>query len=141
VLAVVLVIIFAIVGLGILNTVAMSMFERVREFGVLRALGARPLSVVRMIATEAFFLGVLGAASGLALGFGIISWWGATGLHLPIGKAVSYWLPFDAVIYLMPIWPLHLGSAAGLVLVSLVAAAGPAFRAARLVIAEALRAL
>lgn len=141
VLAVVLVIIFAIVGLGILNTVAMSMFERIREFGVLRALGARRLNVVRMIAAEALFLGVLGAAAGLGLGFGIISWWGATGLHLPIGKAVSYWLPFDAVIYLRPTWSLHLGSAAGLVLVSLVAAAGPAVRAARLVIAEALRAL
>lgn len=141
VLAVVLVIIFAIVGLGILNTVAMSMFERVREFGTLRALGARPTVVVRMIAVEALFLGSLGAALGLTLGGGIIAWWGVTGLHLPIGKAFSYWLPFDAVIYLRHVWPLHVSSAAGLVALSLVSAAGPAFRAARLNVAEALRSL
>ena len=141
ILVVVLVIIFAIVGLGILNTVAMSMFERVREFGTLRALGARPVVVVRMIALEALFLGSLGALAGLLLGAAIIGWWGATGLHLPIGKALSYWLPFDAVVYLRPMWRHHVNSAAGLVVVSLVSAAGPAYRASRLVIAEALRSL
>ncbi|MBI5203150.1 MAG: ABC transporter permease [Elusimicrobia bacterium] len=141
ILIVVLFIIFSIVGLGILNTVAMSMFERVREFGTLRALGARPVVVVRMIAVEALFLGSLGALAGLCLGGAIIFWWGTTGLHLPIGKALSYWLPFDAVVYLRPVWRMHVASAAGLVVVSLVSAAGPAFRAARLVIAEALRSL
>lgn len=141
ILAVILVVIFAIVGLGILNTVAMSMFERVREFGVLRALGARPATVVRMIGLEALMLGALGAALGLALGLGFIGYWGVAGLHLPVGKALSYWIPFESVIYLRPIWELHLGSAALLVLVSLVSAAGPAFRASRLVVAQALRSL
>lgn len=141
ILVVVLVVIFAIVGLGILNTVSMSMFERIREFGVLRALGARPGVVVRLVAVEALMLGTLGALAGLTLGFGLITYWGAAGLNLPVGKALSYWLPFESVIYLRPTWPLHLGSAAGLVIVSLVAAIGPAARAARLVVADALRSL
>lgn len=141
VLVVVLVVIFAIVGLGILNTISMSMFERIREFGVLRALGARPVSVARLIATEAALLGGLGALTGLALGGGIIGYWGMCGLPLPVGKALSYWLPFETLIYLRPFWELHLRSAAGLLLVSLVAAIGPAVRASRLVIADALRAL
>ncbi|MCX5790590.1 MAG: ABC transporter permease [Elusimicrobia bacterium] len=141
ILVVVLVIIFAIVGLGVLNTISMSMFERIREFGVLRALGARPALIVRMIGTEAFFLGAIGAAAGIALGGAIIAYWGRTGLSLPVGKALSYWLPFETMVYLQPQWRLHLGSAAGLVVVSLLAAVGPAVRAARIVVAEALRSL
>jgi ABC-type lipoprotein release transport system permease subunit len=141
VLAVVLVIIFAIVGLGTLNTISMSMFERVREFGVLRALGARPAVIRRMVAVEACILGVLGAGSGLLLGWGLIAYGGAAGLPLPVGKALSYWLPFESVIFLRTTWTLHLWSAAGLVVVSLLSAAGPAVRASRLVVAEALRSL
>ena len=141
ILVVVLAVIFAIVGLGVLNTISMSMYERVREFGVLRALGARPALIVRMIGTEAFFLGTLGAASGVVLGSAIIGYWGSAGLSLPVGKALAYWLPFETVIYLQPIWRLHLWSAAGLVVVSLLAAVGPAARAARAVVAEALRSI
>ena len=42
ILIVVMLVIYAIVGLGILNSVSMSLFERIREFGVIRAVGARP---------------------------------------------------------------------------------------------------
>jgi putative ABC transport system permease protein len=137
-LIVMLIIIFAIVGLGILNTISMSFYERIREFGVLRALGARPSVVFQVLVTEAAMMGVLGALCGLILGGTLIGFFGATGLALPVGKAIAYFMPFDDVIFLRPEWGLHAWSALGLFGVCLLAALGPAWRAARLIIVDAL---
>jgi len=56
ILVVIMLVIYAIVGLGILNSVSMSLFERIREFGVIRAVGARPSALVRLILAEAALL-------------------------------------------------------------------------------------
>ena len=61
-------ILFAIVALGILNTLFMSMHERMFEFGVLRALGTRPRAMALMILFEAAALGVLAVVLGILLG-------------------------------------------------------------------------
>ncbi|MCR4295212.1 MAG: ABC transporter permease, partial [Elusimicrobia bacterium] len=65
ILTVVLFIVFAIVALGILNTQLMSLFERVREFGVLMAIGARPRWIVRLILAESLVLGLVGTLLGV----------------------------------------------------------------------------
>lgn len=57
-----------IVAMGVLNTVLMSVMERVREFGVMLALGTRPGQVFRVILLEGVLLGALGTALGLAIG-------------------------------------------------------------------------
>ncbi len=54
--------------LGVANTMAMSVFERTREIGVLRALGWRRSRVVRLILLEASVLGLAGGLLGLAAG-------------------------------------------------------------------------
>ncbi|MGP3683628.1 ABC transporter permease [Streptomyces sp. IBSNAI002] len=58
----------AIAALGIANTLAMSVLERRKEIGTLRALGVDRTAVTRMIHLEALILGGLGAALGTALG-------------------------------------------------------------------------
>ncbi len=138
-LIVILIVIFSIVGLGILNTISMSYFERIREFGVIRALGARPATLYRLLLAEAILLGLLGTIGGLLLGWLAIGFFGSVGLALPLGKAMSYFMPFDEVIYMRPQWAMHLWSALGLFAVCLAAAVGPAVRGARLVISDALR--
>ena len=55
-------------AVGIVNTVLMSVYERIREVGVLKALGFRGREVVRMFITEGFFVGCLGSLLGAALG-------------------------------------------------------------------------
>ncbi|HEX9074208.1 MAG TPA: FtsX-like permease family protein, partial [Anaerolineae bacterium] len=55
-------------GLGMMNTMLMSVFERTREIGVLRALGWRRGRVLRMILGEAFLLSILGGLLGNAIG-------------------------------------------------------------------------
>jgi len=55
-------------GLGMTNTMAMSVFERTREIGVLRALGWRRWRILAMIVRESVTLSLLGGASGILLG-------------------------------------------------------------------------
>jgi putative ABC transport system permease protein len=58
-------------GLGMMNTMLMSVLERTREIGVLRALGWRQRAVLALILRESFVLGLLGGLAGLALGAGL----------------------------------------------------------------------
>jgi len=65
-----IVIVFAIVAMGITNTMTTVIFERFREFGILNAIGAGPGGIVSLVILESFFLGViatgLGSLAGLA---------------------------------------------------------------------------
>jgi ABC-type antimicrobial peptide transport system permease subunit len=58
-------------GLGMLNTMLMSVLERTREIGLRRALGWRRRYVLGMILGEALVLGVLGGALGILIGLGL----------------------------------------------------------------------
>ena len=59
-------------GAGMTNTMVMSVFERTREIGVLRALGWRKWRVVRMILSESVMLSLLGGLVGLVIGLVLI---------------------------------------------------------------------
>jgi ABC-type lipoprotein release transport system permease subunit len=61
-------ILFIVISVGILNTILMSVFERVREFGVMMALGTRPRQVVLLVVLEAGLLALVGVAIGGTLG-------------------------------------------------------------------------
>ena len=58
--------------LGIANTMAMSVFERTREIGILRALGWKGRHVILLILTEAMALGVAGGFLGIVAGWGAL---------------------------------------------------------------------
>lgn len=57
-----------IIAFGILNTLLMSIFERIREFGIMTALGTRPGYLILTIITEGIFLGLIGLILGIPLG-------------------------------------------------------------------------
>lgn len=58
-----------IVGaIAVANTMMMSVFERTREFGVIRAVGAKPSFLFSLVVLESVLLSLLGAAAGVALG-------------------------------------------------------------------------
>ena len=59
---------FLAAGLGVLNTMLMAPHDRVREFGVLKALGATPWRIVRDVAAEGFVLAFVASMIGLVLG-------------------------------------------------------------------------
>jgi len=62
-------ILFGIVAFGIINTLFMSLYERLFEFGVIRAIGTRPSGTRRLILLEAGALSLLSIGLGVVLGF------------------------------------------------------------------------
>ena len=66
--AVMMFILFIIVAVGISNTILMAIFERVREIGMMRALGMKDITVSWLFRIEAAGIGLIGSVTGLILG-------------------------------------------------------------------------
>jgi len=66
---IVAIILFGVIALGIINTLFMSLHERMFEFGVLRAVGTRPFAMGRLIIFEAAALSVIAIFLGILLGY------------------------------------------------------------------------
>ncbi|MFW6137977.1 MAG: ABC transporter permease, partial [Spirochaetota bacterium] len=69
-MGVMVVLVFAVIIFGIINTLFMSLYERTFEFGVLRAVGTRPGGLRKLIVFEAGSLAVYAVLMGIALGTG-----------------------------------------------------------------------
>jgi ABC-type antimicrobial peptide transport system permease subunit len=61
-------VVFIAMGFGIVNTTLMAVYERIREFGLLKALGMKPWWVMRQVLTETFFILIIGMMVGNTLG-------------------------------------------------------------------------
>jgi ABC-type lipoprotein release transport system permease subunit len=126
-----------IAAAGVLNTALMSVFERTREIGTIRAIGWRRTKVVALFLIEGLLLGLLGAVGGGLLGAVLVSWFSRHGIPA-FSEAQRYSYGGD---YLYPAlsWPDLLAIPGFMVVVSVLAALGPAVMAARLRPADALR--
>ncbi|SCF25233.1 putative ABC transport system permease protein [Micromonospora purpureochromogenes] len=105
--------------LGIINTLALSVLERTRELGLLRAIGLRRAQTMRMITVEAVVISVFGALLGVVVGTGL-------------GAAVVEALKDEGITDLILPWGqmgIFLGLAA---IIGVIAAVLPAVRAARI---------
>ena len=78
-------ILLVIIIVGIINTMFISVRERTREIGSLRAIGMRRRRVLIMIMTEAFLLGLFASSAGSLLGAGIASGLDQIGVPVPEG--------------------------------------------------------
>ena len=75
-------IVLVIVVAGVINTVMVSMIERTREFGVLMALGTRRADIAAIVGAEAAIIGLVGTASGSAMGLALVAIFGEIGIDL-----------------------------------------------------------
>jgi putative ABC transport system permease protein len=126
-----------IAAAGVLNTALMSVFERTREIGTIRAVGARRSRVVSLFLLEGLFLGLTGALGGAVLGAGLVQYFARHGIPA-FSEAQRYSYGGD-YLYTTLAWGDLASVPALMVLVSVVAALGPALMAARLRPADALR--
>jgi putative ABC transport system permease protein len=113
-------------GIGVTNTMAMSVFERVHEIGIMRAVGWPGKRIAALIVSEAIGIGLLALAAGLAAGYG------AAELFVRHGNLSQLATPdFTPSVFA---W--GLAFALG---VAVIGALYPAWRAVRLTPIEALR--
>ncbi len=113
-------------GLGMTNTMVMSVFERTREIGVLRALGWRKRHVLSMIISESVVLSLLGGAAGVGVG-------------LVLGFALNT-LPFLKGLFRLTYTPgLFVQAGLTVLVLGILGGAYPAWKASRLLPVEALR--
>jgi putative ABC transport system permease protein len=109
----------------VVNTLALSVVERTREIGLMRAIGTSRRQLRRMIRLEAVVIALFGAVLGLGLGMG----WGATAQKLLALEGLGVLeIPWTTIV------TVFIGSA----FVGLAAALIPAFRAGRMNILNAI---
>lgn len=94
-------VVFIAMGFGIVNTMLMAVFERIREFGLLTALGMKPWWIIKGVLLEAFFLLIMGMAVGNAFGFASVFILNRTGIDLSALGAGAEYVGLPRVIYPM----------------------------------------
>jgi putative ABC transport system permease protein len=132
-------VVLIIAAVGIVNTILMSVYSRIREIGVLRAYGMTRGDISRLFTLEGLALGVIGSILGVALGALFDLFMILKGLSITSFAGVMGSLPLSGVIY--GEWNLSTMVTGFLfgVVVSLIAALVPARKAAKLEPTSALR--
>ena len=113
---------------GIVNTLLISVMQRTREIGLLRAVGMTTRQVSTMIVIESSFIALIGAVLGILLGLAGARW----PLALHVAQVAGFWLP----LYIP--WPTIGVAFVAAVAIGAVASILPARRAASIEILEAI---
>jgi ABC-type antimicrobial peptide transport system permease subunit len=123
-----------VASIGIANTMIMAVYERTREIGIMKAVGAAPGQIRTLFVVEASLIGLLGGIIGTILGWllgKLLNW---------LILVILRWQQMDVRgTFFVVSWWLVVGALAFAALVGLLAGLYPAARAARLAPLDALR--
>ena len=114
-------------GVGIANTMLMSVLERTKEIGIMKALGALRHQIISIFIVEAALIGIIGGLIGVAAGYGF-------------SKAIEYataYAGIDLVTHISP--TLAIGGMSFAIAVSLIFGTYPAYQASKLDAVQSLR--
>lgn len=138
---VMLFLVYAVAALGILNTMLMSVFERTKELGVMRALGLRPVQTMLLVVLESAAMALVAGALGLGLGLLFDGYLVKYGIDLSnlMGSFSFGGISFSPVMYGRIRLSAVVTTVVGLFGIAILASLWPAFRAARLKPVEAMR--
>lgn len=136
-------VLLVVVLFSITNTFLMAVMERVRELGLLNALGLRGERIARLLLAETLLLTLLAMGAGFLLGLGghlAVSHWGISVAAWGVEEIEISGLDMADLVFYSTIHPLKWTAASALVAATTVASAlYPAWRASRLAPAEAMR--
>ena len=136
----VMVVIMFALAFGILNTMLMSIFERMRELGMLMAIGMGRSKIFIMIMTESIILTFTGAVAGMLLAYGTINFFSENGFDLSAvgGDTLKEW-GYDAIVYPKVSSEEYFMIAVLVIFTALIAAIYPAIKALRINPGEVVR--
>jgi ABC-type lipoprotein release transport system permease subunit len=131
--------VFVAMAFGIANALLMMVYERIREFGMLRALGLQSGRLLALVLLESILMTLVGTLLGLAVGLPLVSWIGAVGIDLAsfadglteFGIGTTVYTRIERRDIVLPI--------VVALITAVVAALWPAWKAVRLRPAEAIR--
>ena len=130
-------VIILIVAVGVLNTVLMTVLERTREYGVMRALGTRPLQIIRLVLYEVALMAFIGIVIGFGLSLPINYILSLHGIPMPLTftyggmEFTHYYAEVNAHSFYIP--------AITVTLSAMIVSIFPAVKASRIAPARALR--
>lgn len=122
---------------SIINTMLMAVLERIREIGMLMAIGMSKPKVFVMILIETIFLSLVGGPIGLLLSWMLIDYFGKAGINLAGAAYEDY--GFSTVIYPYLEFSSYMDVTLMVIMMSVVASIYPARKALKLNPAEAIR--
>jgi len=130
-------VLFILTSLGVINSMFMSIYERIYEFGVAKAIGTTPRQIIALVLFEAFFLALMACAIGVLLGYLASSYFESNGI--PMGRMEMSGVLLDGNLhtevraYQFVAFPIYV------TLLTVAAAIYPAVFASRIVPSQALQ--
>ena len=134
-------IILLALGFGIVNTMLMVILERVRELGMLMAVGMNKLRLFNMIMLETIFLSLTGGVLGMIIGALFIEYFGEVGIDLSIVSEGLETFGYSAYIYPEIGLDYYIVLTIMVIFTGIIASIYPAVKALKLKPAEAIRAI
>ncbi|MBN2611800.1 MAG: ABC transporter permease [Bacteroidales bacterium] len=124
---------------GIINTMLMAVLERVKELGMLMAIGMNKVKVFVMIMLESVFLTLTGAVVGMIVSGLVLSYFSRVGINLGMWAEGLEAIGYSAIIYPYISFDVYIGVILLVILTGILSSLWPARKALKLNPAEALR--
>lgn len=131
--------VFVAMAFGIANSLLMMVYERIREFGMLRALGLSARGLLALVLLESILMTAIGTAIGLAIGVPIVLWLGYAGIDMSRFADGMTEFGVGTHVYTQLEWSDVTLPVAVAFATAILAALWPAWKAVRLRPAEAIR--
>lgn len=135
---IVMVIVLLALIFGIINTMLMVVLERIKELGMLMAIGMNKLRIYLMILLETILLSLLGVPLGMLLGYATVHYFGQRGINLSTYSQAMREFAMSATLYPQLEWKDYLTLACGVLVTAILGAVYPAWKATRLNPVEAI---
>ncbi|MBI4773162.1 MAG: ABC transporter permease [Deltaproteobacteria bacterium] len=132
------VVVFVAVGFGLVNTMLMAVFDRIREFGMLRAIGMKPRLIVTGIMFESLCLLLLGILIGNVLSWVTVGWLSHVGIDLSAFSEGLEELGIPHIIIPVLHSQDYIGANATVIILGLIVCLYPALKGARISPVKAL---
>lgn len=136
---IILFIVLLTLAFGLINIMLMAVLERVREFGLLMAIGMNKFKVFSMVILETLCLSLIGGPAGIGLGYLTVAILGQTGINLSLYAEGLSTFGYGNLVYPVLDTQYYLQITLEVLFITIVAAIFPAYKAIKLRPVEAIR--